>query len=163
MTPQLTCASILYLCLILSTISGCYSFGDPSSLTAELGPVSVDQQPLAETSGVCTGTFKEHPLDHTTTIAGDVVRLFNSNGSGLAINDLDNDSDELQQRYEAFDSSSIVPDIAVVEIAYNDDGFVSSPNEVFTFAVQLDDCLVEGREITVNPNGRVEVATLDCP
>jgi hypothetical protein len=36
----------------------------------------------------------EHVLDHTTTVpSGDQVRNFEANGSGVAINDLDNDGD----------------------------------------------------------------------
>ncbi|MFN8373606.1 MAG: CRTAC1 family protein [Anaerolineae bacterium] len=39
----------------------------------------------------CSDAFISHDLAHTTTIHGDVVRFFESNGSGLAINDLNND------------------------------------------------------------------------
>ncbi len=42
----------------------------------------------------CSGTFVEHLLDHTTTVpGGDEVRMFEANGGGLGINDLDNDGD----------------------------------------------------------------------
>lgn len=39
----------------------------------------------------CTGTFVAHPLDHITTVRGD-VHLFDSNGAGAAIGDLDGDN-----------------------------------------------------------------------
>ncbi|MBK8024396.1 MAG: CRTAC1 family protein [Chloroflexi bacterium] len=39
----------------------------------------------------CTGHFIEHTLPHTTQTRGDVVRFYESNGSGLGINDLNND------------------------------------------------------------------------
>jgi enediyne biosynthesis protein E4 len=39
----------------------------------------------------CTNTFIEHTLPHTTATRNEVVRFYESNGSGLAINDLNND------------------------------------------------------------------------
>ncbi len=42
----------------------------------------------------CNGTFFTHNLDHTTTTPhGYTVKQFEANGSGVAINDLDNDGD----------------------------------------------------------------------
>jgi len=42
----------------------------------------------------CSETFVTHTLDHTTTSPrGDIVQQFEANGSGVAINDLDNDGD----------------------------------------------------------------------
>ena len=40
------------------------------------------------------GAFIAHDLDHTTQAPGPATRLFDSNGSGLAVNDLDGDGDE---------------------------------------------------------------------
>jgi len=42
----------------------------------------------------CTGRFERHELPHATTNGNAAVRMFNSNGSGLAIDDLDGDGDE---------------------------------------------------------------------
>ncbi|HET9224524.1 MAG TPA: CRTAC1 family protein [Roseiflexaceae bacterium] len=42
----------------------------------------------------CTNTFIAHTLDHTTIAGEKVVPLFESNGSGLAIGDLDADGDQ---------------------------------------------------------------------
>jgi enediyne biosynthesis protein E4 len=54
--------------------------------------VTVTSSPL--TASACSGRFVWHELDHITTVpGGDEVRMFEANGSGLAINDLDNDSD----------------------------------------------------------------------
>lgn len=39
----------------------------------------------------CNGQFVEHELDHITTVNNDPIRMFESNGSGLAINDFNND------------------------------------------------------------------------
>ncbi|MEZ4868272.1 MAG: CRTAC1 family protein [Caldilineaceae bacterium] len=54
--------------------------------------IDLQIEPLA-TPSPCTDSFVAHKLDHITTIEGQVVRLFESNGAGLAINDLDNDGD----------------------------------------------------------------------
>jgi enediyne biosynthesis protein E4 len=45
----------------------------------------------AELNDACQNIFFTHDLPHTTSTRGDTVRLFESNGSGLAINDLNND------------------------------------------------------------------------
>lgn len=42
----------------------------------------------------CSDTFEAHDLPHTTQATLPVPRLFDSNGSGLAVNDLDGDGDE---------------------------------------------------------------------
>jgi hypothetical protein len=101
---------ILSLSLLLWAGTGCSQISAPNDdsarsrfvfVTVTPAPVAPDtpvvsvnitEQPL-RTGPACTGTFKTHTLDHTTSIAGEVVRMFDSNGSGLAINDLDNDGD----------------------------------------------------------------------
>jgi hypothetical protein len=74
------------------------------SLAAELGapahrlyaadetPVSVEARPLRPVA-ICTGTFVGRPLDHITTTADGIMRMYQANGAGLAVNDLDNDGD----------------------------------------------------------------------
>jgi len=64
----------------------------PSPTPQPAALVSLSQQPQ-EPSSRCSGMFQPHALQHSTTIAGDVVRMFDSNGSGLAIGDLDSDGD----------------------------------------------------------------------
>jgi hypothetical protein len=39
----------------------------------------------------CSGGFVAHDLDHKTVVNSQPVRMFDSNGAGVAINDLDND------------------------------------------------------------------------
>lgn len=56
-------------------------------------PVDAQMQP-EDQQRVCSGQFIAHDLDHMTTVpGGDQVRQFEANGSGVAINDLDNDHD----------------------------------------------------------------------
>ncbi len=55
-------------------------------------PVTLTATPLTR-SGPCTGSFIPHDLDHLTTTADGVVRMFQANGTGLAAGDLDNDGD----------------------------------------------------------------------
>jgi hypothetical protein len=55
-------------------------------------PVTVTATPLTQPT-VCTGVFTAHELEHTTTTADGVIRMYEANGSGLAIGDLDNDGD----------------------------------------------------------------------
>jgi len=57
-------------------------------------PVIVETLQLNETTTPCTGRFTAHDLDHVTTVpGGDEVRMFEANGGGVGINDLDNDGD----------------------------------------------------------------------
>ena len=43
---------------------------------------------------ICSGTFVTHALEHETTVpGGNNIRMFEANGGGVAINDLDNDGD----------------------------------------------------------------------
>lgn len=47
-----------------------------------------------KTKPVCSGQFVAHDLDHTTTVRdGNRIRMFEANGGGIAVNDLDNDDD----------------------------------------------------------------------
>lgn len=44
--------------------------------------------------GACSGSFAAHTLDHSTTVpGGSVVRMFEANGGGVGLGDLDNDGD----------------------------------------------------------------------
>ena len=55
--------------------------------------INVDVQPLDKPTA-CTGQFVAHDLDHITTVpGGENVRMFEANGAGIGINDLDNDGD----------------------------------------------------------------------
>lgn len=53
--------------------------------------ISINVIPLSQ-SQACSGSFVAHELDHITTVpSGDTVQAFEANGSGVAINDLNND------------------------------------------------------------------------
>ena len=91
---------VLVITLVL-LLAGC----QPTLLPVGLPTLSVHESPAMEGVGArvtqtplreatpCMGRFVPHLLDHVTSINGDVVHLYDSNGSGLAINDLDNDGD----------------------------------------------------------------------
>lgn len=63
-----------------------------SAQIADTMPVTVTSTALAAPAR-CTDAFAAHPLDHVTSTADGVVRMFEANGAGLAVNDLDNDGD----------------------------------------------------------------------
>ncbi|MBI1279417.1 MAG: CRTAC1 family protein [Anaerolineaceae bacterium] len=55
--------------------------------------IRIETIPFTE-NVVCSGHFVAHDLDHTTTVmGGDRIRMFEANGGGVAVNDLDNDGD----------------------------------------------------------------------
>lgn len=58
-----------------------------------LAAVTVEQRPFAQAALACSGRFVAHSLDHVTTTGGETVKMFDSNGAGLAVNDLDRDGD----------------------------------------------------------------------
>ena len=72
-------------------LTGCWPF--QANEAPSVAPVTVAVQPFNAPNAPCTDTFAVHQLDHITAIEGEVVRMFESNGAGLAINDLDNDGD----------------------------------------------------------------------
>jgi hypothetical protein len=51
--------------------------------------ISIQTLPLGQSQ--CSGHFIEHTLDHTTSSSSPVVQFYDSDGAGLAINDLNND------------------------------------------------------------------------
>jgi enediyne biosynthesis protein E4 len=53
--------------------------------------ITIEAIPLAE-STACSSTFVTRELDHLTSVpGGDTVQMFEANGSGIAVNDLNND------------------------------------------------------------------------
>lgn len=54
-------------------------------------PVSVRATPLRAPAQPCVGSFVAHELPHITTLPGADVRMFEGNGAGVAIDDLDGD------------------------------------------------------------------------
>jgi hypothetical protein len=89
---------IVLLMVLVSLVSGCIAASPPffpandkfQLATVVRAAVSVTQIPF-QRSAPCTGAFVAHDLEHITQTAPPVPRLFDSNGSGLAVNDLDAD------------------------------------------------------------------------
>ncbi|MFK7801572.1 MAG: CRTAC1 family protein [Anaerolineae bacterium] len=54
--------------------------------------IKVDQT-LLDRPMDCTGAFTKHTLDHITTNAYEPIDMYDSNGAGVAVNDLDQDGD----------------------------------------------------------------------
>jgi hypothetical protein len=63
-----------------------------ASLPTAQALVTVTSLPLEQASQPCTNSFVAQNLNHTTTVSGPVTRLFESNGSGLAVGDLNRDN-----------------------------------------------------------------------
>ncbi len=62
--------------------------GDGSGTSARI----ISQTPLTRPMD-CTGEFSKHMLDHITTNAYEPVNMYDSNGAGVGVNDLDQDGD----------------------------------------------------------------------
>lgn len=81
--------------LLLVSLFGCQA-ALPTPGNQPLPPVvavTVTSKPLLQPSGSCTDHFVLHELDHLTTTADGVVRMFAANGAGVVSSDLDNDGD----------------------------------------------------------------------
>lgn len=70
-------------------VSAQESTARPAGQTAS---VAVEQTPLVAPA-VCQDRFITHTLDHVTAIEGNVVQMFEANGAGAAVGDLDGDGD----------------------------------------------------------------------
>lgn len=75
-----------FLFLSTLTLAGC------TAQPANEPQISVQITPFA-TSQSCSATFQTHILGHVTTPSQQIAALYESNGAGVAINDLDNDGD----------------------------------------------------------------------
>ena len=65
-----------------------------ASVAGPMAPVTVNVTPVAGVAERCNGNFVAHTLDHITSVpGGNDVRMFEANGGGVAINDLDGDGD----------------------------------------------------------------------
>ena len=84
--PKFAVATIIWLIL-----AGCTPIiYEPVALSTP--PVQVTVSNLTQAAS-CSNTFVSHLLDHTTVASTQIVGLYESNGSGVAINDLDSDGD----------------------------------------------------------------------
>lgn len=90
--PRAFTVALLY-CLI-SLAAGCGPVSTPSTLhDGPSAPVTVRMQPLAAAVNSCADRFVAHDLDHITVTASGEIRMFEANGAGVGLGDLDNDGD----------------------------------------------------------------------
>ncbi len=85
---RLASQSVILLSLLL--LAACVPVGTPADSAISL---AVTQRAHRSSPHACEHRFIAHPVDHVTSIEGDVVRTYDSNGAGLAVNDLDRDGD----------------------------------------------------------------------
>lgn len=78
-------------------------------------------------------------------------------------NTVDNNAEEVLQVFDGLSGSTLTPSAAIVRTTFDSDGFLSTPSASPDFTLQLDNCKVDGRTITLNLNGRVEISTAACP
>ncbi len=87
--PRLPAAAVL-LALVCLALSGCAANYDLLNLTV---PASVQVEEVTSDADLCVDHFITHDLPHNTTTADGIIRMYEANGAGVAINDLDNDGD----------------------------------------------------------------------
>ena len=81
-------ACVLVGCGSVSLADAVVAAGNPPNV-----PIDVRSIALRQSTPPCSGTFVVHDLPHITTVPGDAVEMFEANGAGVAINDLDDDGD----------------------------------------------------------------------
>ena len=74
----------------LLLLSACGQRAEPQPFTGIQVEVSTSVAAL-NLAQPCTGSFATHDLDFTTTVRGDTIHLFDSNGAGVAAGDLNDD------------------------------------------------------------------------
>lgn len=84
--------------ITLVTLSGCQLLPAQSERAilhegqSSGAAIEVHAQPFANFRNNCAGHFVTHPLNHITMApGGETIRMFEANGGGVAINDLDGD------------------------------------------------------------------------
>jgi len=83
--------------ILLLLVAGCspVSFAANPGYVSESGqfltPVSLVSAPVQQSATPCTGGFVSQTLDHITTPSTPEIHQFESNGTGVAINDLNRD------------------------------------------------------------------------
>lgn len=75
----------IFLVLLVVIVSGCSRL---PTLRVQHSEPGSQVSPAA-----CRGAFVPHALDFTTEVRGEPIRMFDSNGAGVAVGDLDNDGD----------------------------------------------------------------------
>ena len=87
--PRFLTVAVL-LALVCLAFSGCATDYDLLNLTV---PASVQVEQVTSDADLCVDHFITHDLPHNTTTADGIIRMYEANGAGVAINDLDNDGD----------------------------------------------------------------------
>ncbi len=87
--PRFLTVAVL-LALVCLAFSGCATNYDLLNLTV---PASVQVEQVTSDADLCVDHFITHDLPHNTTTADGIIRMYEANGAGVAINDLDNDGD----------------------------------------------------------------------
>ena len=83
-------AAAALLALFCLAFSGCAPNYDLLNLKV---PASVHVEQFGPEAGLCVDQFVAHDLPHITTTVDGIIRMYEANGAGVAINDLDNDGD----------------------------------------------------------------------
>jgi hypothetical protein len=78
------------LLLLAACVARGESSGSPRASAREVS-TSLTAKPLNQRAAPCTGNFKEHLLEHTTQPRGSDGSVYDGNGSGVALGDLDGD------------------------------------------------------------------------
>ena len=87
--PRLPAGAVL-LALVCLALTGCAANYDVLNLTV---PATVQVEEVTSDADLCVDHFITHDLPHNTTTADGIIRMYEANGAGVAINDLDNDGD----------------------------------------------------------------------
>ena len=87
--PRFLTVAVL-LALVCLAFSGCATNYDLLNLTV---PASVQVEQVTSDADLCVDHFITHDLAHNTNTADGIIRMYEANGAGVAINDLDNDGD----------------------------------------------------------------------
>ncbi len=115
-------AIILCTSLLLSACSGVQSVHTPAMVTAT---TTLQQRPFSAQTEPCQATFERHQTDHYTQSSAVGSYVYTSNGSGLAIGDLNDDG---------------LPDIALGNLAGTVSVLINQGNWQFTtIPTTLDD------------------------
>jgi enediyne biosynthesis protein E4 len=85
---------LLALALWTLILAACAAPAAPPTPSAPPAAVTITTAALAPPAQPCTDAFVAHTLDYTTTAPTKPVILYDSNGSGVAVGDLDGDGDQ---------------------------------------------------------------------
>ncbi|HWQ14922.1 MAG TPA: CRTAC1 family protein [Roseiflexaceae bacterium] len=79
---------------VVALLVACGTTARPGPPLAPQVRAAASARQLAHPAQPCSGAFVAHPLDHTTTASTRPAHLYESNGAGTALGDLDDDGDQ---------------------------------------------------------------------